>query len=278
MQNKPNDSMKIFALVGAIVLVVVFVAVQIYRTTQTATAATTTGSPEPTGQSPALQSASAFSSSEPQDTREGQMRQFDTTLDADPPPGQFPTTGSGNPGAFRSMKITPVSTAPPTLPLKRGPEVLPTTDRGRFDSASPAVPGTQPGIRPTVPVVPPEDWKLEGVVIGPDGFAQLTMRPSGQSGGELTVYKRTGDHIRAFRIGKLNDNGLVLEGKQGRFPWIVGSTLQIGQTITPVNPTPGAAGSPGSATPGAAAAEKSPLPERPPTQTPTQISPGAPRK
>jgi hypothetical protein len=276
MQTRPNDTQKIIGLSVALFIVLGFVIFQLVRVMQ-GSGATAPPMPPVTTASPAsheMQAASAAATG--QQAGPGMMRYFDPQLDADPAPGQTQAMLAGNANAFVPIKAPTVAkmtaTATPPLSLSssksgKPPFVEPTRPVFASSWASSGQ-TTQSSAKPALPSV---EYRLDGIVTGPDGFAMLTVRDSSvhdaQSAGQ-TIFKRVGDRIAGYRIAAISDGGITLRGRSQN--WLVGEALLIGPggiQAAPVSPgrTPASSGTAPAAPPSLIPAKET---LSPPTQTP----------
>ena len=249
MQQKPNETTKIAGLVLALIVVLGFVVFQIVRATQGSSTSTTntatmntngaSTSGSTSSSSPNLQVASATGANPT--VGAGQVRYFDDTLDADPTPGNPPTMSSGNGGAFRVFKPAITQQA---SPLKSFGNPNPKLRQGGgsaifvnpFDANKLMNPQSKP--QPPKPIEPTIEARLDGVVTGEDGFAEITVRvtSSGKEVLEQTIFRHIGEKIGDYpaAITSLLENGIVLNGHIQT--WIVGQTMLLSGP-TPPSPT-----------------------------------------
>jgi hypothetical protein len=276
MQNRPNDTQKIIGLSVALIVVVVIVILQLVRVIQGSGAAATPKPPVTTARPAASDVQVASAAATGPQAGPGQMRYFDPQLDTDPAPGQTPAMMTGNANAFLPVKAPATAkatqAAPPVRPSASPPgSRLPSVGQTHPVFSNPwASPGqvTQPSTKPTPPSV---EYRLDGIVTGPDGFAMLTVRDSSvhdaQSAGQ-TIFKRVGDRIAAYRIDAISDSGITLRGRPQS--WLVGQALLIGAGViqeAPVSPVraPASSGNAPAAPPSLTPAKDT---LSPPTQTP----------
>jgi hypothetical protein len=277
MQTKPGDTPKVIGLVIAIIAVLGFLVWRLVQTTQSA--ATTAGVTPATTAAAAnapLQTASArvpestATATGPEPAGAGQMRYFDDALDADPPQGQIPSIPPARADAFRTFKAPPATVVKTPVRIAKNPPLgNPPTFGGPPAWAGGSVPRTSGiEIRPTAPpasAAPPVDVKLDGVVLGPDGFAMLTITDfgaRGSAGAQQSVYKRVGEKIAGHVITGMSDAGIEIRG----YPhlWPVGQALHFGPALPAAPPVQTPA--PAVALPNLGAA---PVPNSAPLQPPT---------
>jgi hypothetical protein len=99
-------------------------------------------------------------------------------------------------------------------------------------------------IQPPTQVIPPVDVghqeivRVEGVVMGPDGFAEITT-------GAQTVFRRPGQNFDGYAIMRLSDNGVMVRSHGALSIWPIGENV----TIIAPGPAPGAQPAPYSPAP-----------------------------
>lgn len=253
MQKKPNDTRTVFLLGAGIVFFLAFGLwriLQVMRsanpTSQPPGSTTTVGtSPRANADvpgmaspgSPTLQVASAGPSGAGR-ISPGQTRELIDALDSPPTAGTRPFAPTARDAMFRFIrpKVEPPTPKNPTPNPGRDKtnEGSVASNTNPFTSWNPP-PGS--GLKP-MPVTPPIDVKLDGVVTGTDGFAMLTIRDTSAgtaSTAEQNVYKRVGEKIQNYTIIALTDSGITLRGLSN--PWLVGQTYRFGQAA-PVTSAP----------------------------------------
>ncbi len=153
----------------------------------------------------------------------GQVRTL-TQLDAEPQPGS-PLVPGGSANAFRLMKPTPPSL--PHVTPAPAPHPNPTPAPNPFYRPSPSPWGgenggnTETGPRPQwVTTYVAHPLKVEGVVIGKDGFAMLTE-------GDQTYFPRVGDSLYGWKVRRLSEYGVVVERGSERAIWPIGKVTEL---------------------------------------------------
>ncbi len=231
MQNKPSDTPKIVALIGAIVLVLIIVVWRIMAATQSSNTNQTSNVPTVPTMSPVSTASGAqITPASATTVGPGQVRLMDPQLDPEPTSDQLQRgplpVPPGPENAFRVMK------EPPPKPV----QVKPPTGAGTGNAQNPLGPGGNPA-HPIVPPVPKFHYevhkiKVEGVLTGTDGFAMITE-------GDQTYFKHVGEPLYGFRVMRLSQDGPTvrpLEGGEANI-WHIGEETDVSIKVPGPPPT-----------------------------------------
>jgi hypothetical protein len=177
----------------------------------------------------------------------GQTRYFIPALDDDEL--EEPTLIARNPSAFRAIK-PPVLIAMNRTPLPSasnrdgGAGSIPPWGRGKFppfdpssmETPAPTRGGTAPSVAPAEIKIARVEYKLDGVMGGPEGYAMFSMRADGQgaNAAEQILYRKVGERVEDFVVAAINETGVQLRHarsqKMVRAPWQVGERKMVPAT------------------------------------------------